>query len=303
MLSEVLVTALIATELAHIGHFQPVDKAALPAGFVAKMCTSDPLAPTEACPEEFARNGAVWAGDVNDDGIDEYIIDPGGVPGTLGPARNLVQLRGAEWVELACLNDPEQDCKSDWNTLRARFDILPIIRAGYHDLRIEVDHCIKWDGRRYIDYQADDYARLKAEWFDLSDSHDAELFWTMRYAGKENFRFEPVWFNIDPQELGATPRPYIGFPVRVVEYPVLPYVSRRDSEDKNLTWVSLFKGGIWGLRGNRAFLLVPQLAYLGAQRLEIRGDWLLIYGRLEQSQPNVRYNRRTHELHFMRTDD
>src|SRR5262249_61350825 len=123
------------------------------------------------------------------------------------------------------------------------------------------------------------------------------------YGEQEIFCVEPLWSNFDPEDVGHSPPPSSGFPVRLVEYPVFPYVSRRDSEDKNLTWVSLFKGGIWGLRGNRAFLLVPQLAYLGAQRLEIRGDWLLIYGRLEQSQPNVRYNRRTHELHFMRTDD
>jgi len=45
---------------------------------------------------------------------------------------------------------------------------------------------------------------------------------------------------------------------------------------------------------------VPQPSYLGAQRLELHGDWLFIYGELEESRgsPDVRYNRRTHELRY-----
>lgn len=69
------------------------------------------------------------------------------MPGTLGPARFLVRQKGNKWEDLACLGGKEerdQDCASDWNTLRARFDILPVIRQGFHDLRIEVDHCLKW---------------------------------------------------------------------------------------------------------------------------------------------------------------
>jgi len=71
--------------------------------------------------------------DVNDDGVDEYIVDDGGMPGTLGPVRFLVQQKGEQWRSLACLGPPEEregDCESQWNTLRARFDILPVLRQG-----------------------------------------------------------------------------------------------------------------------------------------------------------------------------
>src|SRR6478736_233361 len=216
--------------------------------------------------------------------------------------RFLVRQKGDEWDEFACLGGPEeraQNCVSNWNTLRARFDILPVVRQGFHDLRIEVDHCLKWDGKRYIDYDSEDYARLKPEWFDTGSSNEAELFWKIRYAGRKSIQFEPLWFTVSPQEFDRPPRPYMGFPVRVVEFPKLPYVSRRDLKF-NIRWLSFFKGGVWGVRGNQAFLLVPQPSYLGAQRLELRGDWLLIYGELEESDghPNIRYNRRTHEIRF-----
>lgn len=86
----------------------------------------------------------------------------------------------------------------------------------------------------------------------------------------------------------------------MVELPKLPYVSRRDPK-LGLTWLSFFKGGVWGVKGNRAFLLLPQPSYLGAQRLELRGDWLDIYREAEDADygPDLRYNRRTHELVFV----
>lgn len=282
-----------------VKHFRLIEKNELPKTFLQHLCGSIHQATEKKdCLESFEKDGAVWAGDVNDDGVDEYIIDSGGVPGTLGPARNLVQPRGNQWVELACFRGGDV-CDSGWNTLRARFDILPIVRKGYHDLRIEVDHCLKWDGQHYIDYDPADYSHLREEWFDTSDSHEAELFWKILYHDTKGIRFEPRWFTVSPEEFNRPVQAYIGFPVRVVEFPKLPYVSRQDPE-LGLTWLSFFKGGVWGVQGNRAFLLVPQPSYLGAQRLELRGDWLFIYGELEEpdDSPDVRYNRRTHELLF-----
>lgn len=282
-----------------VKQFRLIEKRELPKTFLQHLCDSIHRATEKKdCMESFEKNGAVWAGDVNDDGVDEYIIDSGGVPGTLGPAWNLVQQRGNEWVELACFKEGGS-CDSAWNTLRARFDILPIARKGYHDLRIEVAHCLKWDGQRYIDYDLGDYSNLRPEWFDTSDSHEAELFWTIQYHDGKDIRFEPSWFAVSSEEFNRPVQAYIGFPVRVVEFPRLPYVSRQDPE-LGLTWLSFFKGGVWGVKGNRAFLLLPQPSYLGAQRLELRGDWLFIYGELEEpdDRPDVRYNRRTHELRF-----
>jgi len=176
---------------------------------------------------------------------------------------------------------------------------LPIIRKGYHDLRIEVDHCLKWDGKHYIDYDFIDYTRLHADWFDTSDSHEAELFWMMRYQEGRSIQFDPQWFTVSAQEFNRPVQAYMSFPVRVLEFPKLPYESLQDP-DLGLKWLSFFKGGVWGVKGDRAFLLVPQPSYLGAQRLELHGDWLFIYGELEESRgsPDVRYNRRTHELRY-----
>ena len=81
--------------------------------------------------------------------------------------------------------------------------------------------------------------------------------------------------------------------------PLLLNVKRR-KELPQPSPLSFFKGGVWAVKGNRAFLLVPQPSHLGAQRLELRGDWLFIYGELEEpdDSPDVRYNRRTHELRY-----
>ena len=295
---------LAASFVSPIKQFRLLEKSHLPGRFLQNLCgRTQEKSVNKDCLEDFNKDGAVWAGDVNDDGVDEFIIDPGGLPGTLGPARFLVQQTGDEWNVLTCLGSPEereQDCTSHWNTLHARFDILPVIRQGFHDLRIEVDHCLKWDGKRYVDYDREDYPRLKLEWFDAGDSHEAELFWKIRYVDRKFIQFEPHWFIVSPQEFNRPPQSsYMGFPVRILEFPKLPYVSRRDPKF-NVRWLSFFKGGVWGVRGNQAFLLVPQPSYLGAQRLELRGDWLLIYGELDESDghPDIRYNRRTHEIRF-----
>jgi hypothetical protein len=297
--AHVLAVALVAGSASlPVKHFRLIEKRELSKTFLQHLCGSiHEAAEKKDCVESFEKDGAVWAGDVNDDGVDEYIIDSGGVPGTLGAVRNLVQQRGNEWVELTCFSG--EDCLSGWNTLRARFDVLPIARRGYHDLRIEVDHCLKWDGQHYIDYDPADYSHLRAEWFDTRDSHEAELFWTIQYQQRKDIRFEPSWFRVSREEFNRPVQAYIGGLVRVVEFPRLPYVSLQDPE-LGLTWLSFFKGGVWGLKGNRAFLLVPQPSYLGAQRLELHGDWLFIYGELEEPEdgPDIRYNRRTHELRF-----
>jgi hypothetical protein len=283
-----------------IKHFRPIEKSDLPKTFLQYLCGNVQQTTEKTdCIDSFEKNGAVWAGDVNDDNADEYIVDSGRVPGTLGPALSLLQLRGSDWVELICRDKEEDFCDSSWNTLRARFDILPTVRNGYHDLRVEVSHCLKWDGKRYVDYDEADYTHLRSEWFDTSDSHEAELFWVMRYQERKTIWFEPQWFTVSIKEFNRRPQAYMSFPVRVLEFPRLPYATRRDPE-LGLTWLSFFKGGVWGLQGNRAFLLVPQPSYLGAQRLELRGEWLLIYGELEEpdDKPDISYNRYTHELRY-----
>ncbi|HXT24815.1 MAG TPA: hypothetical protein VN749_08325 [Candidatus Eisenbacteria bacterium] len=282
-----------------VKQFRLVEKIERSKRFLSYVCGGEQdESGKEECVESFEREGAVWAGDVNDDGVDEYIMDSGAMPATMGPPRSLIQRRGEDWVDLTCLGE-ENECDSGWNTLRGRFDILPIVRDGYHDLRIAVDRCLKWNGQHYLDYALTDYEQLHEEWFDTTDSHEAELFWIMRYQLGKNTRFEPRWFTVSADEFAQPVKAYIGLPVRVVEIPKLPYVSREDPK-LSLKWLSFFKGGVWCVKGDRAFLLVPQPSYLGAQRLELRGDWLLIYGEVEDStgRPEIRYNRRTHELRY-----
>lgn len=305
MIAFFLAAAIVAgTSVSPVEHFRPMQKEKLPAGFLGQLCVeSKNEEESRECRDDFRRTGALWAGDLNGDGIDEFIIDPGGMPGTMGPPRFLVEQKRDGWKYLACLGGPEErqddGCEPAWNTLYARFDILPTVRTGYHDLRIEVDHCLKWDGEHYIDYDPEDYAKLPLAWFDVNDSREAELFWKIRYGDNRVLRLEPMWFPVPSKEFDRPPRPYLGFPVRVIEFPRLPYVAKSDSKYRT-KWLSFFKGGVWGVRGHQAFLLVPQPSYLGAQRLELDGEWLLIYGELEEpkGQPDIRYNRRTQELRF-----
>jgi hypothetical protein len=75
-----------------VNHFRSLEKDKLPRGFLQHLCGGSGKA--KECRDKFRRQGAVWAGDVNDDGTDEYIVDDGGMPGTLGPVRFLVQQKG-----------------------------------------------------------------------------------------------------------------------------------------------------------------------------------------------------------------
>ena len=70
-----------------------------------------------------------------------------------------------------------------------------------------------------------------------------------------------------------------------------------DDAAQEIRWVSLQRGGVWGIRGNSAFLLVPRPSYLGVCTLTIKGDWLLGYDDcVTEDEPDLRYNLRTQEL-------
>jgi hypothetical protein len=98
-----------ASFVSPIKQFRLLEKSHLPGRFLQDLCgETENKSINKDCLEDFNKDGAVWAGDVNDDGVDEFIIDPGGMPGTLGPARFLVRQKGDEWDELACLGSPEE---------------------------------------------------------------------------------------------------------------------------------------------------------------------------------------------------
>jgi hypothetical protein len=102
-------TVLAASLVSPIKQFRLLEKSQLPGTFLQNLCgRSEEKTVNKDCLEHFNKDGAVWAGDVNDDGVDEFIVDPGAMPGTLGPARFLVRQEGDEWDELACLGGPEE---------------------------------------------------------------------------------------------------------------------------------------------------------------------------------------------------
>ena len=70
------------------------------------------------------------------------------------------------------------------------------MRNGHHDLRVEVQRCLKWDGAKYVWYEPEDYHRLSPGWFNASDNREAEIFWSIRYAGQDTMKFAPQWFPL-----------------------------------------------------------------------------------------------------------
>ena len=174
-----------------------------------------------------------------------------------------------------------------WQVNDPRFDILPISHDGYHDLRVATDLCLKWDGQNYVDYEDSDYHHLSPGFFNSDDWQEAELFWAVRYKGLNEIKdVEPQWFPAPALLRKEAQRQHKETTV--------------DDPKHRIVWVSVFKGSVWGVAGNRAFLLLPRPAYKGSEHMEFDGDWLVIHGESQidgSSGPIVaRYNRRTHEL-------
>ena len=236
------------------------------------------------CWEDFLQTGDVWAGDINDDGKDELIISPGrGWRGTGGDWYFLFAKENGHWmpIDVDERSDGSTILNNGWQTNSARFDILPTVRGGYHDLRIEVDHCLKWNGRRYVDFQPDDYANLSVEWFKQNVTYEAEIFWKIRQVRAKDNIFDPLWIQLG-SKIGSN-----------------SVNMQLDDPESGIRWVAFFKGGVWGVKGNRGFLLLPHPAYTGAHKLEIEGEWLLIYGEAGENwslELVARYNRKTHLL-------
>jgi hypothetical protein len=62
---------------------------------------------------------------------------------------------GNDWISMQ-KDAKNQDGEDGWGTWGPRFDVLPIVRNGHHDLRVEVDGCLKWDGAKYVWYDPKD---------------------------------------------------------------------------------------------------------------------------------------------------
>ena len=276
----VLLTKTSAVNVAaSVRHFQRANTSTVPKSLLdSKLLCGDMEdidGSVEACEQKVMTEGAVWTGDVNDDGINELVIYPGGDwSGTGGETYFLLQRRASQWVSL--FKDP-----SEWFTHNVEFDILPTTRGGYHDLRIDIGWCVKWNGTHYQDYDANDYHHLSPGFFDSQNWWNSEILWDIRYQGMKTFRLVPQWFPFPASKDRSSANVTL------------------DDAEYGLQWIALFKGGVWGVRGNQAFLLLPQPAYTGAQKLEFQGDWLLIYGDAPLGASLsvlARYNRRTNEV-------
>ncbi|MGB9067281.1 MAG: hypothetical protein WCC21_01820 [Candidatus Acidiferrales bacterium] len=213
--------------------------------------------------------GVAYAGDLNDDGIDEILMVPdNGTCRTIGC--NLLPF-GKEkgiWVPLAGAAGSIARAPSDG------LDTLPTMRHGYHDIRI-LDDCFKWNGRRYASCDDSDYRRLSPEWFDRSELWSAAILWRIECGGHRTIQFIPRWVS------GMTEG------------------SSNAELDDNIQWMATFRGGVYGISGTKSSLLLHTPGHLGAEKLDFQGDLLLIYTQSADDAVAVAsYNRRSKELKF-----
>jgi hypothetical protein len=302
-----------------VRHFAPVPVSRFPrAVFLREFCKGTSVELKE-CWASFRGYGGVWAADVDGDHVAELIVEPGGEwVGSAGRWYFLYRKQGNDWISLekAAKDATNKDVEVGWQTTDPRFEVLPVVRNGHHDLRIVVDGCLKWDGAKYVWYEQEDYHRLSPTWFNASDSHEAEIFWAIRYAGQGTIKFEPQWFPLAKDDFLTLGRPLPRRP-----FPVSRIVAETlDDPQEQARWIGMQKGGVWGIRGDRAFLLAPQLSetFDGVESLSFDGDWLNAYGTIvgvekildidiEKSEiggvrPSIRYNRRSRERHIERHD-
>lgn len=267
---------------------------------------------TTECWEAVRETGRVWAADINDDHVDELLLYPGrDWTGSGGLNFFLYQRRGAAWHSIALAHDSEQE-QPGWFTDRPRFDILPISRNGYHDLRVAVDECLKWSGEKYAPYERADYHGLMPAWFDNTEPREAEIFWMIHYADSRHPYIQPQWFPISPgfvynekkRNASDAPDPR-SYPWRNNGERSRMINAETSDPTQNIHWVSLNRAGVWGIWGDRGFLLVPRTSYLGACRLEIKAEWLLGFEdcSAKDQEPDFQYNRRTHTLKVSPVDD
>src|SRR5215469_2047351 len=176
-----------------VRHFVEVAFDRFPQSVIMRDFCDEPGDASE-CWRDIRSSGTVWAGDVNGDHIDELILFPGvQATGSAGRSYYLYQRHGRTWQSIVMAGDSD-----GWFTDRPRFEILPITRSGYRDLRVAVNDCLKWSNGKYVYYDPADYAALVPNWFDVADPHQAEIFWTIGHAKTEPSRLEPQWFPISP---------------------------------------------------------------------------------------------------------
>jgi hypothetical protein len=180
--------------------FHHVPDNAIPRSLQQYFCTDKGGEFRKDCVESFRKSADAWKAVVSDNGVVAWWVFPGYYfSGSGGPNFTLLRRHGKDWQPLLqlCSGDAEnKDCQDGWQSTRSRSDVLPTVRRGYHDLRLEVDRCVKWNGQSYVNYDPQDYHQLLPAWFDATNCNEAEIFWAIRYEGSSSVAFEPQWFPI-----------------------------------------------------------------------------------------------------------
>jgi len=252
--------------------FHEINRSKVPPEALAQICNDFEGHP---CWKEFLKNGKAFAIDANDDGRNEFLIHIGFQDtGSGGDGYALVQKQGSHWKEI-----DDGYCLIYWGL---RLKKLDKVRFGYHDLRLGRTQFVKWAGTKYVSYEPADYRALSPSLFDPNDPGDSEILWLIHNAGVGHIAFEPHWIS-QPRDLRYA---WIG-PVR--------------DASQQIDWLGVGKGGVWGIRNKRAFLLLPRASYLGATDIQLDGDWLVIYGdpwcaHCASHSELARYQLRSHEL-------
>jgi hypothetical protein len=291
--------------------FLQVPQTQIPQSLELYFCRQENRVVDKRCRSGFRRDGEVWKSRVSESGVIAWWVFPGSdYAGSGGRNYYLLRRKGAEWVSLLnlCSADSEDDCNS-WQTYRPRSDVLPIVRQGYYDLRLEVDRCVKWNGRAYVDYDPEDYRALLPQWFDATNFNEAEIFWAIRYSGSGDISFEMQWFPIPHGEIARVDGGSSEQKGRTIRIPKIeghlegvPHLAGTVLNDPEygIEWVGFVRGATWGLRGDQGFLLHPRRAYLGASHFRIEGDLLYVYDSIDDNEKPTEamalYNRRTRQL-------
>lgn len=260
--------------------FRKVNRQDVPRAAVSVICPDD----DDGCWRDFAETGEAYELDVDSAGNRALLVFGGvGWGGSGGDSYCLLQEQAKRWKEIG------RDCWQLYHGLHLKR--LGRVRDGHYDFRLGKTLCIKWQGNRYVAYAPGDYRNLPISAFNETDPEDAEIFWLIRYAGARDAVFEPRWM---PKPLDL----HEWSPREEKDTPALK------DDVEQVTWMSSYRGSVWGVKGDQAFVLLPRATYLGAEEITVQGDWLSIQGHSGKCRADnvelARYNLRTHRLKINR---
>ena len=267
-----LATALIASP----DDFRKIGNNEVPSAAISAICDNDK---DGSCRQDFLRNGEAYEVVVNPAKEPVLLIFGGnGFSGSGGETYVLVQKLAAGWEKIKA---------SDWQIYHGlHLRKLPKTRDGYQDLRLGRTLCVKWNGNSYVEYETNDFRKLPEAMFDANSIDDAELLWLIRHAGQTGIQVEERWMP-RPSEISEQ---YVNGRPRV----------EAKGREGDFTVVAAYRGGVWGVKKDEAFLLLPRPTYLGADDLKTDHGWLIVYGDscgVSTTETEIaRYNLRTGRL-------